>query len=143
MSGYTLTMTLSQQLYERLQNQAHAAERSVDEVITDVWARSLPPEIETGLSQALRQELEAMAQLSDTVLWQIAQATMNPDKVALYDVLLERNRDGTLTPEGHTWLTRLRNEAEALTLRKAHAYALLQSRGQRLPTLEELQAQQA
>jgi hypothetical protein len=89
----------------------------------------------------------AMAQLSDAALWQIAQATMNPDKVAFAevshpcDVLLERNRNGTLTPEGRAWLTRLRDEAEALTLRKAHAYALLQSRGHRVPTLEELQTQ--
>ncbi len=153
MSSYTLTMTLPQQLYERLQDQAQAGARSVDEVIAEALTRSLPPEVEADLPPALHRELEAMAHLSDAALWQIAQATMNPDKVAFaevshpYDVLLERNRDGTLTPEGRAWLTRLRDEAEALTLRKAHAYALLQSRGHRVPfsngapTLEELQTQ--
>lgn len=136
-------MALPRQLYERLQNQAQAAERSVSEVITETLERSLPPEIEADLPSALQQELEAMAQLSDAALWQIAQATMNPDKVAFYDVLLERNRDGDLTAEGREWLTRLRNEADALMLRKAHAYALLQSRGYRLPTLQELEKQRA
>ena len=37
---------------------------------------------------------------------------MNPDKVALYDVLLERLQDHTLTPEGREWLARLREEAD-------------------------------
>ncbi len=79
-----------------------------------------------------------MERLSDEALWQIAQGTMNRDKVALYDVLLERQQDHHLTPEGREWLTRLRKEAEALTLRKAHAFALLSSRGLELPSLQEL-----
>jgi len=79
-----------------------------------------------------------MDDLSDEALWQIAQSTMNRDKVAIYDVLLERNQASSLTPEGQEWLTRLRKEADSLMLRKAHAYALLQSRGHKLPSLEEL-----
>ena len=54
---------------------------------------------------------------------------MNPDKVVLYDVLLERHQAGSLTPEGREELTRLREAADALMLRKAHAYALLQRAG--------------
>ena len=61
-------------------------------------------------------------------------------KLGSPDVLLERHLAGTLTPEGQEWLTRLREEAEALMLRKAHAYALLQSRGHQLPPLEERHA---
>ena len=64
---------------------------------------------------------------------------MNPDKVAMYDALLERNREGILTSEGRNWLTDLRHEADALMLRKAHAYLILQSRGRKLPTLVELE----
>ena len=83
-----------------------------------------------------------MVCLSDDALWQIARSVMNQDKVAQYDVLLERNRAGALTPEGQEWLDTRRNEADALMLRKAQSYALLKSRGHKLPTLDELRAQQ-
>jgi len=139
MSVRTLTVTLPEHVYERLKAKAEAASRSLDELVVQTLARDLPPTVEEDLPPALKEELEAMAHLSDEALWQIAQSSMNPDKVALYDVLLERHRTGTLTPEGQEWLTRLREEAEALMLRKAHAYALLQSRGHTLPPLEELQ----
>ena len=59
---------------------------------------------------------------------------MNEDKVALYDVLLERNQARALTLEGQEWLDTLHNEADALMLRKAQAYALLKSRGTRAHT---------
>lgn len=138
MSVRTVTLKLPEHLYERLENQAQAATRSVDEIVVQALARSLPPTVEKDLPQALQAELEAMGHLSDEALWQIAESTMNRDKVALYDVLLERHQSGNLTSEGQEWLTQLREEAEALMLRKAHAYALLQSRGHQLPTLEEL-----
>ncbi len=63
---------------------------------------------------------------------------MNSDTLALYDVLRERKADGTLTPEGQEWLTRISQDADAVTLRKAHAYVLLKSRGHHLPTLADL-----
>jgi hypothetical protein len=141
MSVRTVTLELPEYIYERLEMQAQATTRSVDQVVVQTLARSLPPPVEKDLSPELRAELGAMEDLSDEALWQITQGTMNRDKVALYDVLLERRQAGTLTPEGQEWLTRLREESEVLMLRKAHAYALLQSRGHELPALEELRAQ--
>jgi hypothetical protein len=112
----------------------------VSEVAVQALARSLPPPVEEDLPPVLRAELKAMKRLSDESLWQIAQSAMNPDKEALYDVLLERLQAQTLTAEGQEWLTRLRAEAEALMLRKAHAYALLQSRGHKIPSVEALRS---
>ena len=63
---------------------------------------------------------------------------MNSDSLALYDLLRARKEEGTLTPEGQQWLTRLTQEADALGLRKAHAYVLLNGRGRHLPSLAEL-----
>jgi hypothetical protein len=141
MSVRTVTLKLPEHLYDQLETQARAATRSVDEIVVQSLARSLPPPMEKDLPLSLQTELEAMGHLSDEALWRIAESAMNRDKVALYDVLLERHQASTLTPEGQEWLTRLREEAEALMLRKAHAYALLQSRGHKLPTLEELHDQ--
>jgi hypothetical protein len=140
MSIHTVTLTLPEYIYKWLETQAQAVTSSVDEIAVQTLARSLPPPVEKDLPPTLQTELQAMKDLSDQALWQIAQSTMNRDKVALYDVLLERQQADSLTLEGQEWLTRLRQEAEALMLRKAHAYTLLQSRGHELPSLQELRA---
>ena len=82
-----------------------------------------------------------MAHLSDGALWAIAGSTANEDKQALYDLLIERQNTGSLTPEGRRLLTGIGEEADALMVRKAHAYALLHGRGYTLPTLDELRIQ--
>jgi hypothetical protein len=48
----------------------------------------------------------------------------------------------TLTPDEVHSLDRLIEEGERLTALKSEAYALLQRRGHRLPTLEELRERQ-
>jgi len=125
-----------------LESQARAKTRPIEEVAIQALARNLPPPVEDDLPASLRAELRAMRRLSDGSLWDIAGGVMNPDKVALYDVLLERLQDHTLTPEGREWPARLREEADTLMLRKAHAYALLKSRGHTLPALQELRPQE-
>ena len=137
----TITVTLPEDVYEQLEARAHTAARSVEDVVAETLARTLPPAPELDLPPAVQAELKAMEQLSDEALWAIARSTANDDKIALYDVLIERQHTGTLTAEGRHLLTQLRDEADALTLRKAHAYALLQSRGYTLPSLDELHAQ--
>lgn len=138
---HSLTVTLPDDLYRRLQRQAQVVNRPVSEVAVTVL-ESLVVAVEDDLPPALQAELTAMAYLSDDTLWEIAGSVMNQDKIALYDLLLDRHQSGTLTPEGQAWLDTLRNEADALMLRKAQAYALLKSRGHKLPTLDSLRAQQ-
>lgn len=132
------TVTLPETVYARLSAQAQAADRSVDELVLHNLLRTLPPPVEDDLPVRLQAELEAMTHLSDDGLWQLARSTMNPDKVALYDLLLERHATGELTLEGEDLLAQLREDGDALMLRKAQAYALLQSRGHRLPPLSQL-----
>lgn len=134
----TRTIEVPEELYTQLEQRAQAAAQSVDAVIIQTLASSLPPALEPDLPQAVQDELTAMAHLSDEALWAIARSAMNSDSLALYDLLRERKEDGTLTPQGQQWLTQLSQEADALALRKAHAYALLKSRGHQLPTLAEL-----
>ena len=138
---YSLTVTLPDYLYRQLQRQAQVVNRPLAEVAATALA-SVVASVENDLPPGLQAELSAMADLSDDALWQIAGSMMNKDKVALYDLILERRQSGTLTPEGQAWLNTLRDEADALMLRKAHAYVLLKSRGYRLPTLDELHTQQ-
>jgi plasmid stability protein len=137
----TITVTLSEDVYAQLAARAQTAIRSVEDVVRETLTRSLRPAPEPDLSPAIQAELNAMEHLSDEALWAIARSTANDDKVALYDVLIERQNAHTLTLEGRHLLTQLRDEADALMLRKAHAYALLQGRGYTLPSLDELHAQ--
>jgi hypothetical protein len=137
----TVTISLPESLYEQLVVQARVAARSVDDQIILSLRRGLPIAMEPDLPPAVRAELAAMDELSDDALWTIARAVANDDKIALLDTLTERKRAGTLTPEGQHLLTQLREEADGLALRKAHAYALLQSRRHRLPSLADLRHQ--
>ena len=134
----TRTLAVPEALYAQLEQRAHAAAQSVDAVVIRTLARSLPPVPEPGLPQPGQDELTALDQLSAEALWAIARSTMNTDSLALYDLLRQRKEEGTLTPEGQQWLTRLTQEADALALRKAHAYVLLNRRGRHLPALSEL-----
>lgn len=131
-------ISLSSDLYSRLKHQADERKQSVEALVNQALLHTLPPIVEDDLPADLKHELEAMSALSDETLWQIGRSTMNADKVALYDLLLDRLKQNELTSEGQSLLDDLRHEAEALMLRKAHAFALLHSRGVKLPTLDNL-----
>ena len=142
MSNHTLVLNLPDSLYQQLEANAQATKRPLSEVALRNLAQSLPP-LEDDLPPALKEELATLASLSDSVLWQIAKSVKNTDEVALYDLLLERLKKGTLTVQGQTYLATLRQQSDELMLRKAHAFALLKSRGHKLPTLDELRQQQS
>ena len=140
MSVYPITLNLPEALYQRLVAKAQTETRTIHDLLVETLVSSTPPTVESDLPLALQIELKAMEALSDSALWAIAESMMNSDKVALYDVLLDRHQAGTLTAEGQELLTQLREESDCLMVRKAHAYALLKSRGHQLPTLQELRA---
>jgi hypothetical protein len=129
----TLTLNLPEPLLTRFEAQAQASARTVNEVVVEALVRSAPPAIEVELPLPLQQELKAMENLSDEALWAIARSVMNHDKLAFYDLLLERHQDRTITPEGLQLLEQLRTDADQLMARKAHAYALLKTRGHAIP----------
>jgi len=141
MNKQTITLTLPEPIYQHLQKKAQITTSPLNEVVFQILSQNLPPEVEEDLPFNYRIELESMGNLSDNVLWQIAESTMNQDKVALYDTLLARHKASNLTPIGTELLTKLREESEQLMLRKAHAYLILKNRGHKLPTLDELREQ--
>jgi hypothetical protein len=138
MTAHTITVTVPEDLYNYLEARSRATQRSVEDVLVQTARIAVPAPIEADLPEGIRRELEAMAHLSDVTLWLIALSIANTDKIALSDVLLERNRAGTITPEGMALLAQLREEADALMLRKAQAFVLLKGRGHALPTLDSL-----
>lgn len=138
MTTRTITLTLPEDLYVQLEAQALRAARPVDDVVAQTIARGLIVASDPELAPPVQAELAAMEQLADSALWEVAGSTASSDTLALYDLLTQRQEDGTLTPQGQQWLDRLRAEADLLLLRKAHAYALLKQRGHAVPAIEEL-----
>lgn len=138
MTTRTITLTLPEDLYARLEAQAQQTARPVDDVVAQTLARGLIAASDPELAPAVQAELAAMEQLADAVLWNIAGSTASSDTIALYDLLTQRQQAGTLSNEGQQWLERVRAEADLLMLRKAHAYALLMQRGHRIPAIEDL-----
>lgn len=140
MAVRAIPVHLPEDLYAHLAAQAQHAAQSVDELAARTLAERLPAASDAELSPALQAELEVMTQLSDDALWAIVGSTVNADKLALYDLLIDRQNASPLTPDGKQLLAQLRDEADALMVRKAHAYALLRQRGHTLPSPDDLAA---
>ena len=131
-----ITIELPTVVIHQVEQTAKAQKATFSQVVAQVLSVALtrtPP-----LSEALEEELDSMQHFSNEALWQIAQGNMNPDKVAFYDLLLERLHDGSLTVEGKAWVTRLRDENDRIALRKAQALSLLKLRGHDISAAQPL-----
>ena len=131
MAGRTITLTLPEGLYERVQATAHASACSVEVICAQLIALALP-ELEDELSPPLREEFARLSLLSDSALAAIAHSVMDDERQAELEVLATRQRQRALTASEAASLHQLMNEAQRLMLRKAEAYRVLARRGQRV-----------
>lgn len=81
-----------------------------------------------------------MQNFSIEELLAIAHANVEPSQHERHFELLEKNQEGSLTPEERQELTDLRLAADCLMLCKAYAWSVLRWRGYRIPPLKELPA---
>ncbi len=128
MTIQAVTLNLPSPLYERLKKMADASQRALDEILITTIKAGMPPRLER-VPERFRADLQALDCLSDDMLWQIARAEMDDDKVVLYEELLDENRREGLNDSERSTLSALREEADLLMLRKSYAYALLRWRG--------------
>lgn len=138
MTVRTITVTIPEMLFLQLEAAARSSAQSLDEVVAQSLERAIPPHLVALLPSDLQAELDAMEQLSDEALRAIAYSLAPPDRGAQMDTLIALKQDGVITPEQQAQLTTLRTEAEALMVRKAHAFVLLKSRGHTPPPLDQL-----
>jgi len=132
-----VTLQLPEAIYERVKRTAEATKRPLEDVLLKTIEMALPPSVE-DLPLEYHGEFIAMENLSDEELWKIAESKMSPERQRRYSLLLRKNQAGTLKNIEKQQLANLGTEARKLTLRKAHAYALLKWRGHRIPALAEL-----
>ena len=102
--------------------------------------RDSPPGLE-DVPSAFRASLVQLETRSTSDLWQEMQATLPAPQVARYDALLLQHAAGILNEAGEQELAQRRAEADQLMFRKAYAALLLKWRGERIPSLAELDSE--
>lgn len=131
MATDTITIHLPDDLHKRLERLAHLTGQPVEGLIVRTLSSNLPP-LPEDLSPAARDALQALERLDNTELLQLTYAKLPNDQYEQLMMLREERREGTLTPKEDATLTRLLEDADLLTLKKAYAAVLLKWRGQLL-----------
>ena len=140
MPGQIVTLELPQTLWEWTERTAAVTQRPVEKVLVDSLSATMPPPLD-DVPNEFREELVLIETKNDEDLWAITRLRMSSELVRQYDNLLAKNRRGTLTAREQGKLKQLRKNAEHIMLMRARAFVLLQWRGYRLPTVDELEKQ--
>lgn len=133
MAGKTLTMTIPDELYTRIQAQAASTRRSIQEEALQVLALAVPP-AET-LPVDLHELLDHLTVLDDDALWRAARARL-PRRAQARLTALNRaaQRDG-LTEQEQVEQAALLQRSGNTTLVRAQAAFLLKQRGHDISSL--------
>lgn len=133
----TLTLNLPESIYIRLQQAAHATKQSLDDIFLRVIQVGSPPGWEDVPVQ-FQADLAALDRLDDHSLWRIARKHETDIDMSQYQLLLDKNANGTISDAERIKLTTLRTESDRFMLRKAHAAAILRWRGHQIPPADKL-----
>ncbi len=134
----TITISLPDKVYQRLQHAAASAGKAEHELAAQSVQESLPPLMDT-IPARYRDELRAMEKLANGELWAIARSTVDEKSQRKLRRLLKKNSLATITKSEQDLLTDLSSSADQVMLKKAYALLLLKWRGQRIPSLAELE----
>ncbi len=129
-----LTVQLSAQIYKHFEHIARESNQPVEAIVLTSITGNLPPSVD-DVPAELREDLLTLQTLDDDALWAVARSKLSSVQQTRLEALLARNSAGLLTEAERKELARLGKETDRLTLRKAHAYALLRWRGFPLPFL--------
>ena len=133
-----LTVQLSTQIYRRFEHMAQVINQPVETIVLTSITGNLPPSLD-DVPANLRNDLLILQTLDDATLWAVARGKLPPAQQMRLEALLARNSASLLTEAEQEELARLGEETDRLTLRKAHAYALLRWRGFPLPLTDRAQ----
>jgi len=133
----SLTLDLPDDVYQYLREVANLTRQSMEDLVEQSVKGNLPPRIADAPVE-MQAELLEMQQLSERELRQIADSQVPTAQQVRHQTLLEKNAEGTVSPEERSELDRLRRAADQLMLRKAYAWALLRWRGYPTPSFNDL-----
>ncbi|OQX07769.1 MAG: hypothetical protein BWK80_49070 [Desulfobacteraceae bacterium IS3] len=124
MALQTITLNLSESVYERIKMMAHAVLLSPEELLTQSISFFLPA-FESDLPSNLQRNIAKLALLNDLQLWKTANFVMEMNKQRQFEELAELKKHRSLTEEEQIKLEELMAEAEQIMLCKAEARRLL------------------
>ena len=137
MTTFDLTLRLPEPVIRRLQEAAAASRRSLEDIAAQSLEGNLPPSL-ASVPVDMQDELMALQSLSDEALLAAAQTQIPPGQQSRHLTLLDRNSEGGLSAGELVELAGLREEADRVMLRRAHAWSILRWRGHSVPSLDEL-----
>lgn len=127
MSAQQVTLSLPEDLYERLKSAAERSHRALDDVLVDVLA-AVAPVLGAPLGSA-RWSLAQLAYLNDAALVQAARSTMAPEQRARLAALHDKQQRSGLDPAETTEEQALLGLYDETLLVRAQAAVLLKQRG--------------
>lgn len=134
MAVKTVTVQLPETLYRQAEETAAATSLSLEEVLAQSIALSLPP-LEDDLPAGLRAELSALMLLSDDELWRVARSELAAEKQDRLEALTEIREERDLSGDEIVDFESLLAEGQTIMVKKAEAYRLLTRRGHTIPWL--------
>ena len=137
MTIQTVTLSLSETTYIRLQQTAKATKQSLTDVLMYAVKIGSPPGWEDTPAE-FQADLAALDRLPDQKLWQTARSHQSEADMKPYQELLNKNANGTISEAERLQLIQHRTEADRFMLRKSHAAALLRWRGHQIPPSTQL-----
>lgn len=127
-----IILELPPAIHQQLDKLSKVTRQSLEQIVTDIVARNMPPMPEVDNPEAEAAMLQ-MQQLGHEKLMQISQSKVSQAHYQRFGDLLELHRDGTLEPEEKRELEELRLKADKLMQQKAYAQKILEWRGQSNP----------
>lgn len=130
MNPQAITITLSEQTYQRVQKRANQRTRSVADALEQVVEATLSNTTaeEAALSE-IDSELEQLAFLDNDQLWQAARLTVPVEKSDKVERLLQKYKQEGLIESEQEELAHLQQFEHRIMLVCAEAAILLQGRG--------------
>ncbi|NJM49261.1 MAG: hypothetical protein HC860_26340 [Alkalinema sp. RU_4_3] len=124
----TVMLNIPDEVYQRLELNARATDRSVEDILAYVLKVGSPPEWQ-DVPKEYWGDLQGLDGLSDEALRELAMGQVADSAMERYDELLELNAAGGLSGAEVEELQGARRESERFMLRKAQAAVLLRWRG--------------
>ena len=128
-----IILELPPAVYQQLDKLSKVTRQSLEEIVSDIVTRNMPPMPEADNPEAEAAMLQ-MQQLGHEKLVQISQSKVSQAHYQRFGDLLELHRDGALEPEEKKELEELRLKADRLMQQKAYAQKILEWRGQSSPS---------
>ncbi|MCA9964154.1 MAG: hypothetical protein KC423_07925 [Anaerolineales bacterium] len=127
MNPQAITITLSEQTYQRVQKRANQRNRTIQDELERVVEAALDDE--TITTAGIDQEIEQLAFLNDEHLWRAARLIVPLEKSNKVHLLLQKYKQEGLTENEQDELDHLQHFEHRIMLVRAEAAVLLQERG--------------